>query len=65
MPNVINKVVYNNDTLIDLTQDTVTASNLYKGCTAHDKSGNTITGTAEVTVTGQKLVMPEGLITVS
>lgn len=42
----INKVVYNNNTLIDLTSDTVTASTLMQGYTAHDASGSTITGTA-------------------
>ena len=42
----INKVVYNGNTLIDLTSDTVTASTLLEGYTAHDKSGVTIVGTA-------------------
>ena len=41
-----NKVVYNNNTLIDLTSDTVTADKLMEGYTAHDKSGALITGTA-------------------
>lgn len=41
----INKVVYGNETLIDLTADTVTADKLAKGYTAHDKSGEIITGT--------------------
>lgn len=40
-----NKIVYGNKTLIDLTSDTVTASRLLKGITAHDKAGNAITGT--------------------
>lgn len=40
----INKVIYGNDTLIDLTADTITASDLLSGKTAHDKSGATITG---------------------
>lgn len=61
----INKVVFGTDVLIDLTADTVTPAKLYKGATAHAKDGTTITGTAEVTVVGTKLVMPEGLITVS
>lgn len=39
-----NKIIYDNKTLIDLTADTVTASNLLKGITAHDKAGNAITG---------------------
>ena len=47
MPNTYkNKVVYNGTTLIDLTADTVTASTLMQGYTAHDKSGALITGTA-------------------
>lgn len=41
----VNKVIYGNKTLIDLTADTVTADKLAKGYTAHDKSGATITGT--------------------
>lgn len=42
----INKVVYGNQVLIDLTSDTVTASHLDSGITAHDKAGNVITGTS-------------------
>ena len=47
----VNKVEYNDNgqlkTLIDLTADTVTADKLAKGYTAHDMSGNIITGTME------------------
>lgn len=42
-----NKIIYDGDTLIDLTSDTVTAAYLLKNYTAHDKSGATITGTCE------------------
>ena len=42
----INKVVYGNDTLIDLTEDTVAPENLLSGATAHNAAGNPITGTA-------------------
>lgn len=45
MANTINKVIYGGDTLIDLTGDTVTASDILTGVTAHDKSGAIITGT--------------------
>ena len=46
MPNNINKVVFGNETLIDLTTDTLTsASQLQSGIVAHDRGGNTITGT--------------------
>jgi hypothetical protein len=41
----VNKVVYNGQTLIDLTQDTVTEDTMLSGITAHDKSGNKTTGT--------------------
>lgn len=41
----INKVIYGNTTLIDLTADTVTADKMLSGFTAHDASGATITGT--------------------
>lgn len=46
MPNPYkNKIVYGNQTLIDLTSDTVSADKLLSGYTAHDKSGAPITGT--------------------
>lgn len=41
----VNKVIYGNNTLIDLTADTITAADLASGKTAHDKSGAIITGT--------------------
>ena len=40
----INKVVFGSETLIDLSQDTVTASTLFDGVTAHDASGELILG---------------------
>jgi hypothetical protein len=40
-----NKVIYGGTVLIDLTADTVTAADLASGVTAHDKSGEIITGT--------------------
>lgn len=43
----INKVIYGNTTLIDLTADTVTESDILAGKTAHDKSGAAITGTCD------------------
>jgi hypothetical protein len=45
MANKYNKIIYGGKTLIDLTADTVTPDKLLKGTTAHDKSGETITGT--------------------
>lgn len=43
----VNKVVYGNTTLIDLTADTVAADKLLEGFTAHDKSGAIISGTCD------------------
>ena len=43
----VNKVVYDGRVLIDLTDDTVSEDKLLVGTTAHDKSGNIITGTYE------------------
>ena len=44
----VNKVVLGNETLIDLTGDTVSANNLLAGATAHDASGNQVTGNVTV-----------------
>lgn len=41
----INKVVYGNNTLIDLTADTISPDKVLTGITAHDASGAPITGT--------------------
>lgn len=41
----VNKIVIDNEVKIDLTADTVSPSTLALGITAHDKSGNIITGT--------------------
>lgn len=46
----INKVIYGNRTLIDLTGDTVEPSKVLSGVTAHDKSGAPITDTCEYDV---------------
>lgn len=43
----VNKVVFGNDTLVDLTEDSVTASNLLEGETAHNAAGAPVTGTAK------------------
>jgi hypothetical protein len=40
----INKIIYGGNTLIDLTGDTVSTSNLLYGETAHDRTGAIITG---------------------
>lgn len=42
------KIVYAGETLIDLTEDTVTPATLKSGVTAHDASGAKITGTLDI-----------------
>ena len=51
-----NKVIYGGNTLIDLSNDTVTASDLKQGVIAHDKAGNSITGTLTVPEQQEKTV---------
>lgn len=43
----VSKINYGTKTVMDLSKDTVTASKLLKGITAHDKNGDQITGTYE------------------
>lgn len=43
-----NKIIYGGNTLIDLTEDTITPDKLVYGYTAHDKSGAAIVGTNKV-----------------
>jgi hypothetical protein len=65
MPNA--KVTLNGTTLIDLTSDSVTASALMSGVTAHDSSGTLVTGTiaaktsADITVAGPTVTVPGGV----
>lgn len=64
MPNQYkNKIIYGNQTLIDLTGDTVTSNNLLNNIIAHDASGATITGTI-VTKTSTDLIASGATVTV-
>ena len=44
---LVNKVILRNDTVLDLTSDTVTPETLLIGTTAHNAKGEIITGTLE------------------
>ena len=44
MPQYVSKVIYGNQTLIDLTGDTINASRILSGYTAHDSSGTPVVG---------------------
>lgn len=48
----VSKINYGTKTVMDLSKDTVTASKLLKGITAHDKNGDQITGTYEAGSSG-------------
>jgi hypothetical protein len=61
----VNKVVYGNTTVIDLTSDTVTADKVLNGYTAHDASGASIVGTAGASVSGTNLIIPSSMGSVS
>ena len=43
----VNKVILGDQTLIDLTADSVTPDKLFKGITAHNMKGESIVGTME------------------
>lgn len=60
----VNCVMVNGLSIIDLTNDTVTAETLAEGVTAHDKTGAKITGTARVTKTFQYGKQSGGVITI-
>lgn len=51
-----NKIICGDKVILDLTGDTVTASDLKAGVTAHDKSGVVITGSFDVDVAIQNAV---------
>lgn len=51
-----NKIIYGGKVLLDLTGDTITASDLKVGITAHDKSGEVITGSFDVDAAIQNAV---------
>ena len=58
----VNQVFLKNETLIDLTQDTVVANKLASGYTAHDRSGAPVIGTLQlhstITASGTHIVIP-------
>ena len=62
------KVIYKDNTLVDLTQDTVTAGDLRQGVTAHNSNGDLVTGTMqdqgtlnqEISTVNQVVEIPEG-----
>ena len=57
----VNKVVLGEDTLIDLTGDTVSADKLSKGITAHNMAGEPIVGTMEASGGGTNYTFTNGL----
>lgn len=47
----VNKVIYGNTVIIDITDSTIKSSDLRDGVTAYDKSGAKIIGSLDVDVT--------------
>ena len=62
----VNKVIFGNNTLIDLSSDTVAAENMLSGYTAHDASGAAISGSiitktgSDVTLVNTDVTIPAG-----
>lgn len=62
----VNKVIYGNSTVIDLTADTVAADKMIAGTTAHAKDGTVVTGIIverkeeEIVADGNKIRIPAG-----
>lgn len=58
----VNQVFIENETLIDLTQDTVVSDKLASGYTAHNSSGDVITGSLQLhstlTILGTHIIAP-------
>ena len=65
---MINQVIFGNQSLIDLRNDTITAENLLAGYTAHDASGEVINGsmqdngavTGVISMIAESYVIPKG-----
>lgn len=63
----VNKVIVDQETIMDLSNDTVTSDKLIFGYTAHDKSGAPITGTLadkdvnDVVIQGNHVIIPPGI----
>lgn len=53
----INKVIFGDESLIDISKDTVTKETLMEGVTAHDKAGNLIVGTATSSAGGKNYIL--------
>lgn len=58
----VNQVIYDGETLIDLTNDTVTPETLAEGVTAHDAKGNIVVGIMPTLETTLKTIYPVGAI---
>lgn len=63
----VNKVTIGNQTVLDLTGDTVDAAHLSKGYTAHCADGSVVTGSMEqgIKINGNKIICNTDVGTVS
>lgn len=53
----VNKVIYGNNTLVDLTSDTAVADKVLSGYTFHDASGTQQTGSAGARFNGTTTII--------
>ena len=51
----VNKVVYGNTVLVDMTADTVTPETLLAGATAHNAAGEKISGSVDLSAKQDKI----------
>lgn len=62
----VKKIEFDGKTLIDLTEDTVTAGSMLNGVTAHNNEGDIVTGNiptktaANLTANGKTVTVPAG-----
>lgn len=61
----VNKVVYDGETLVDLTRDNVSESTLLSGATAHNAAGEAIVGTVIVPTKVSQLENDSGFVKTS
>lgn len=58
----VNEVILNGETMLSLVDDTVSADNLLEGATAHDATGELVTGVAKVPTKTSELTNDSGFV---
>ena len=58
----VNEVIINGETVLSLAGDTVSADNLLEGATAHDATGELVTGAAKIPTKTSELINDSGFV---